>query len=184
MGLSGTDSQADIVEDQSSADLDAHLIKLETIARVQIALAFSCKSSVCLCCRTWSGFRLLKNAFNRFAQTIQNSRVVGASDIDRHKMLVVETSRANEFLEEFLLSLGSAGADEQVTVRLGRLHRLFQNGVPPWPHYCGLSTVYLTSRSDSTSNGSLFMSEPVNDSQSPLQLHNDALVSSGHPHAG
>jgi hypothetical protein len=53
---------------------------------------------------------------------------------------------------------------------------------PPWPHNCGLRTVYLTSQSDSTSKGSLFMSKSLNESHSPLQLHNNTLISMGHLH--
>ena len=99
---------ADIVQDQPSADLDAHLIQLENISRVQIALHLVTQSSSWLCCRTRLGFRMLQNAFDKSAQTIQNSRLVGAQDIDWHEMFLIETGRTNKFLEEFLLGLRSA----------------------------------------------------------------------------
>ncbi|MDH5348712.1 MAG: hypothetical protein OEW13_12490 [Nitrospira sp.] len=69
---------------------------------------------------------------------------------------------------------------------VGRMSRVdsiqLEMTFPSWPHNCGLRTVYLTSRSDSTSKGSLFMSESLNESQSPLQLHNNTLISMGHLH--
>lgn len=54
--------------------------------------------------------------------------IISAPDIHGPKVLVIETSRANEFLNKLILRPRSTGTHEQVAVQLGRLHRLLQNG--------------------------------------------------------
>jgi hypothetical protein len=56
---------------------------------------------------------LFENTFDRFAQAIQNSLIVGASNIHWHEVARIKSGPADEFLEEFLLGIGSAGAHEQ-----------------------------------------------------------------------
>ena len=93
--------------------------------------------SIPLSIRRWisgcGGIRLFLFEYpcDGLAQTIQDSIVVGTPDIHGDEMLLIEAGRANEFLEELLLGLRSVSANEQVAVRPGRLHRLFQNGAPP-----------------------------------------------------
>ena len=119
-----------IVEERSPVHLDTYVIELKNLARSHNALA-SCRGIISSCRWIRPDFGLFENPFDCFAQAIQDSFIVGASNIHWHEVTLIESGRADEFLEELLLGLGSAGAHEQVAVRLGRLHRLFQNGVPP-----------------------------------------------------
>ena len=60
---------------------------------------------------------LLEDPSYGLPQTIHNPLVIGTRDIHRDEMLLIEAGLANEFLEELLLGLRGAGADEQITIR-------------------------------------------------------------------